>query len=122
MTKILIIDDSGLSRRILRKILTDASYEVIEAKDGFSALELFTLEHPDLVMLDLTMPGINGFEVMKQLKSIAPDTHIVIASADIQRFTIELSKKEGAEGFISKPFVEEEVLDIVSKLTKKGKT
>jgi len=120
MAKILIIDDSGLSRRIMRKILSEAGHEVIEASDGFAALELFTLEQPGIVLLDLTMPGITGIDVLKQLKSIAPATRVIIASADIQQMTKELVKQEGADGFINKPFVEEEVLTLVNSLIKKG--
>ena len=120
MAKILIIDDSGLSRRIMRKILSEAGHEVIESSDGFSALELFTMEQPDIVFLDLTMPGITGIEVLKQLKSFASSAHVIIASADIQQLTKELVKQEGADGFINKPFVEEEVLTMVNSFPKKG--
>lgn len=116
MAKILIIDDSMLSRRMLRKILEEASYEVIEAVDGYSALEIFSLENPDLVMLDLTMPGINGFEVLKQLKEIRPSAKVVVASADVQTMTKELVFSHGADGFINKPFVAEEVTDLIKKL------
>jgi len=121
MAKILIIDDSALSRRVMRKILIEAGHEVVEATDGFSALELFTIEHPQLVLLDLTMPGINGLDVLKQLKAIAPSAKVVIASADVQNLTKDLARQYGADGFINKPFVEEEVLEVVASLTEKGK-
>jgi two-component system chemotaxis response regulator CheY len=116
MIKILVIDDSSLSRRLMRKILEEASYEVIEAADGFEALEIFSLENPQLVMLDLTMPGINGFEVLKQLKSLKPDVKVVVASADVQIITRDLAFREGADGFINKPFIAEEILELVQNL------
>jgi two-component system, chemotaxis family, chemotaxis protein CheY len=116
MAKILIIDDSSLSRRFMRKILEESGHEVIEANDGFSALELFSLEQPHLVMLDLTMPGINGFEVLRQLKSIRPDVRVIVASADVQSLTKKQVFDEGADGFINKPFVSEEITDLVQKL------
>lgn len=115
MAKILIIDDSMLSRRMLRKILEEASYEVIEASDGYSAIELFSLEKPDLVMLDLTMPGINGFDVLKQLKAIKPSAKVIVASADVQTMTRDLVFSLGADGFINKPFVAEEIIDLIKK-------
>lgn len=116
MTKILVIDDSSLSRRLMRKILEEASYEVIEAADGFAALEIFSLENPQLVMLDLTMPGINGFEVLKQLKNLNPNVKVVVASADVQSMTKDLAFREGADGFINKPFIAEEILELVQNL------
>ena len=66
------------------------------------------------------MPGITGIEVLKQLKSIAPEARVIIASADIQHLTKELVKQEGADGFINKPIVEEEVLTMVNSFAKKG--
>jgi two-component system chemotaxis response regulator CheY len=116
MAKILIIDDSSLSRRLMRKILEEASFEVVEAADGFSALEVFSLEKPVLVMLDLTMPGINGFEVLKELKNLNPDVKVIVASADVQSLTRELAFREGADGFINKPFMSEEVVELVKTL------
>jgi two-component system chemotaxis response regulator CheY len=116
MAKILIIDDSSLSRRLMRTILEAESHEVIEATEGFSALELFTLEKPALVMLDLTMPGINGFEVLRQLKKINPEVKVIVASADVQSLTRKQAFEEGADGFINKPFVTQEVTDLVKKI------
>ena len=116
MAKILIIDDSALSRRMLRKILESESYNVIEAADGFSALEVFSLENPDLVMLDLTMPGINGFDVLKQLKGMKQSIKVLIASADIQSITREMVMNLGADGFVNKPFNPEQILESIQKL------
>lgn len=116
MAKILIIDDSSMSRRMLRNILEGASHEVIEAPDGYSALEIFSLEKPQLVMLDLTMPGINGFEVLKQLKSINPAIKVIVASADVQSMTKDHAYKEGADGFVNKPFVSDEIVELVQTL------
>lgn len=116
MAKILVIDDSSLSRRLMRRILEDAGHEVIEANEGYSALEIYTLEKPGLVMLDLTMPGINGFEVLKQIKSINPDTRVIVASADVQSLTRAQVFEVGADGFVNKPFITEEVVDLVKKL------
>jgi two-component system chemotaxis response regulator CheY len=116
IARILIIDDSSLSRRLMRKILEEASFEVLEASDGFSALEVFSLEKPALVMLDLTMPGINGFEVLRKLKSLNPAINVIVASADVQSLTREQAFREGADGFINKPFVAEEVVELVQTL------
>lgn len=116
MAKILIIDDSSLSRRLMRKILEDASYEVVEAKDGYSAFEVYTIEKPHLVMLDLTMPGINGFEVLKQLKKTNPSVKVIVASADVQSLTREQVLREGADGFVNKPFVAGEITELIQTI------
>lgn len=117
MAKILIIDDSHLSRRMMRKILEEDNHQVIEAIDGYSALEVFSLENPHLVMLDLTMPGMNGFEVLKKLKAINPATKVVVATADIQTQTRSQAVEEGADGFLTKPFTPQQVKELVNNLT-----
>ena len=68
MAKILIVDDSAMSRRILRRILETADHSVIEADDGMVAIEKYFLEKPDLVMLDLLMKGISGMEVLQKIR------------------------------------------------------
>lgn len=113
MKKILIVDDSNLSRRILGRILVGAGYEIIEATDGFSALEQYSLENPDLVVLDLTMEGMHGLDVLEKLRQMNPQVRIVVASADIQTSTHELVRAAGAAAFINKPFDEKVVLDTV---------
>src|SRR5512133_769530 len=102
MARILIIYDASLARREIRVRLEQDSHELFEASEGFSALELFILEKPALVMLDLTMPGINGFEVLRQLKSINPEVKVIVASADVQSLTRKQVFDEGADGFINK--------------------
>lgn len=118
MAKILIIDDSALSRRLLRRIVESAGHQAIEAIDGVSGLEAYFLERPDLVLLDLTMPGMYGLDVLKKLRELDPAARVLVASADIQSFTQELALQAGAAGFITKPFVAGPVLAaITSALT-----
>src|SRR5580698_471246 len=102
MQKILIVDDSSLSRRISRSILVEAGYEVIESADGMSALENYAIEKPDLVFLDMTMKGMNGLEVLQKLRAMDPKARVVIATADIQSSTRTLTADAGASGFVSK--------------------
>lgn len=109
MAKILIIDDSALSRRLLKNILENLNHQVIEAADGLSGIEIFSIEDPDCVFLDLTMPGMYGIDVLKSILDINKDSKIIIASADIQKTTKELSEITGAKAFINKPFDAEEI-------------
>ena len=108
--KILIVDDSALSRRTLRRILESAGYEVVEANDGMTALELYFLEKPALVLLDLVMKGMYGLEVLVKLREMDPKALVVVASADIQSSTRKMVDEAGALGFINKPFVTEQVI------------
>ncbi|HEY9660412.1 MAG TPA: response regulator, partial [Allocoleopsis sp.] len=72
MAKILIVDDSNLSRRTLRSILEPQGHTIVEAKDGIAAIEQYFLEKPDLVLLDLVMPEIGGLEVLQKLREMDP--------------------------------------------------
>src|SRR3954466_2843588 len=116
MAKILIVDDSGMSRRTLRKILEPAGHEIIEAEEGVTALEHFFLEKPDLVLLDLTMTGMYGIEVLNKMREMDPQARVIIASADIQSSTREMVDAGGASAFINKPFTSDKVLGAVSRV------
>lgn len=114
MAKILVVDDSGMSRRTLRKILEPAGHQVTEAADGIAALEHYYLDKPDLVLLDLTMTGMYGIDVLKKLREMDPQVRVIVGSADIQSSTRALVEEAGASAFINKPFTVAQVLDAVS--------
>ena len=120
--KILIVDDSALSRRTLRRILESAGYEVVEAEDGMTALELYFLEKPNLVLLDLVMKGMYGLEVLVKLREMDPKALVVVASADIQSSTRQMVDEAGALAFINKPFVSEQVIAAVETALAEGAT
>lgn len=113
MTTILVVDDSAMSRRMLRRILEPAGHTVLEAGDGLAALERYALDRPGLVLLDMTMRGMHGLDVLAQLRALDPDARVVVATADIQRSTRELVAQGGARGFVAKPFEAERVLEAV---------
>ena len=120
--KILIVDDSALSRRTLRRILESADYEVVEADDGMTALEVYFLEKPGLVLLDLVMKGMYGIDVLVKLRELDQQARVVVASADIQSSTRKMVDEAGALGFINKPFVSEQVVAAVEKALAEGVT
>jgi two-component system, chemotaxis family, chemotaxis protein CheY len=114
--KILVVDDSGLARRLIRKILEELEYEVEDVSDGAQALERYLLNHHDAVILDLLMHGMYGADVLVKLKQLNPKLPVIIASADIQKTTREQVKDGGAAAMINKPVTKEqlaEVLDVV---------
>jgi two-component system chemotaxis response regulator CheY len=118
--KIMVVDDSALSRRTLRRILEDAGYGVVEAEEGMAALELYFIEKPDLVLLDLVMKGMYGLDVLSKLREMDAGVRVIVASADIQTSTRAQVFEAGAADFINKPFSAEGVLGAVNAALGKG--
>jgi two-component system, chemotaxis family, chemotaxis protein CheY len=114
--KIMVVDDSALSRRTLRRILEGAGYSVVEAEEGMAALELYFIEKPDLVLLDLVMKGMYGLDVLAKLREMDAGARVIVASADIQTSTRALVEEAGATAFINKPFSRENVLGAVNSV------
>lgn len=111
--KILVVDDSGLARRLIRKILEELGHEVEEAADGSEALERYLLNRHDAVILDLLMHGMYGVDVLQKLKQLNPDLPVIVASADIQRTTRDQVKENGAAGMINKPVSKEQLAEVL---------
>jgi two-component system, chemotaxis family, chemotaxis protein CheY len=108
--KVLIVDDSALTRRSLRQILETAGCEVVEAENGLDALERYFLDKPDVVLLDLVMRGMYGLDVLQKIRELDPSARIVVVSADIQTSSQDLAGEAGAAAFINKPFDKTEIL------------
>jgi two-component system chemotaxis response regulator CheY len=112
----MVVDDSALSRRTLRRILEGAGYSVVEAEEGMAALELYFIEKPELVLLDLVMKGMYGLDVLTKLRELDAGARVIVASADIQTSTRALVEEAGATDFINKPFSTENVLGAVNSV------
>jgi two-component system chemotaxis response regulator CheY len=122
MARILVVDDSNLSRKTSRRILEAGGHSVVDVPDGLSALERYALDPPDLVLLDVTMTDMNGLEVLQQLRLIDPAARVVMATADVQSSTRELALQGGAAGFVTKPLNQEAVLTAVANALGNVKT
>lgn len=117
--KILIVDDSALSRKLMKKILQQVSdCQLVEVSDSLVAFETILAELPDLVLLDLNMEGINGLELLTSIKQVQPNLKVMIASADIQKATIDEAIQKGALDYITKPFNDKEILTKVENALK----
>jgi DNA-binding response OmpR family regulator len=101
--KILIVDDEEKIRELINKYLVNEGFEVIEAADGYQALELAASENPDLIVLDWLLPGISGLEVCRQVrqKSAIP---IIMLTAKTEEIDKLLGLELGADDYITKPF------------------
>ena len=105
MAKILVADDSRTSRRMLLDIIRGLEFdEIIEATDGNDAVAKFDEHQPDVVTLDITMPGMDGIEVLKTIKAKNPNVKAVMITAAAQSSKIMEAIKIGAEEFIAKPY------------------
>lgn len=103
--KIMIVDDAMFMRKCIRRVLEAGGYgEIQEAQDGEEAVRLFQEYKPDLTILDITMPGKSGLEVLEELKALKPDAKVVMCSAIGQESMIQKAILAGAEDFIVKPF------------------
>jgi two-component system, chemotaxis family, chemotaxis protein CheY len=111
--KVLVVDDSGLARRLVRKILEELGYEVEEVSDGAQALERYLFNHHDAVILDLLMHGMYGVEVLQKLKELNPNLPVIVASADIQRSTRDQVRECGAAAMINKPVTKEQLAEVL---------
>ncbi len=115
--KILIADDAAFMRKMIRSTLSSAGYtEFIEAQNGAEAVKLFASENPDLVLLDVTMPEMDGLEALKRIMAISPSARVIMCSAIGQDATIMNAIRIGASDFIVKPFKKEQLADMVTNL------
>lgn len=112
MPRILLIDDSAFARKTI-KLLLGEQYSYVEANDGLSGLEAYFLYKPDLVILDITMPGVNGLEILQQLKTLDNHANVIICSADIQEYSRVRALELGAAAFLGKPVTSESLLAVV---------
>ncbi|OGH59151.1 MAG: hypothetical protein A3G34_02380 [Candidatus Lindowbacteria bacterium RIFCSPLOWO2_12_FULL_62_27] len=112
MARVLVIDDDKDTMRILEAKLTDAGYQVLQAADGREGLEKAKLTKPDLILLDVMMPEIDGLSLLRQLKFDAQTDKIpvVIMTAKGEKME-KLFEMEGAEAYLTKPFVFADLLD-----------
>ena len=111
---ILVVDDEPVLRAIVREILHEEGYTVIEAADGRVMLEIIARERPDLVLMDVMMPGVDGREAYRQLRSRPEhrDVPVVMMSAAVQPHGLDPS----IAGFMAKPFDISELVDLVASL------
>jgi len=103
--KILVVDDNNDSRELVVKVLKNQGYEMIEAIDGEEALEKAMSEKPDLILMDISIPKLNGYEVTKRLKSLEEVKEIPVVALTAHAMKGDRAKaiEAGCEGYISKP-------------------
>ncbi len=120
---ILVVDDNNGIRRLMSEFLNQQGFNVKEASDGLSALQLIMKEKPKLVLLDLRMPGLSGMETLAKLRDLAPETIVVIMSAYFDSKDIKKAVEEKLfKHSITKPFDLEKVGILIRDLMKKSES
>ena len=118
MAKILIVDDSRTSLKMLRNILESNGHEIIdEAVNGQEGVQKFQALKPDVVTLDITMPVVDGVEALKMIKALDPESKVVMVTAAGQKNKMIECIKAGANEFLTKPFEQQEIVDVINKMS-----
>lgn len=117
MVKVLLVDDSWVARLGMNKLLVSLGHSVSEVSDGLQALELLKASPPDVVFLDLLMPGLDGFGVLQALGDQQISVPVFVLSADIQETTLKKCRDLGARGCLPKPPTREAIEVALRTLT-----
>lgn len=114
--RILIVDDAAFMRMMIKDILTKSNFDVVgEAANGEDAIQKFVDLRPDLVTLDITMPGMDGVSVLKKIKEHDPTARVVMCSAMGQQAMVVEAIQNGARDFINKPFHPQKVVETLRR-------
>ncbi len=118
MSKILIVDDSPTETHILTQMLDKNGYQVVTAESGEAGVEVAKKELPDLVLMDVVMPGLNGFQATRQLKKEATTAHIpvVIVTTKDQETDKIWGMRQGAKDYLTKPVQEESLINTIQAI------
>ena len=117
MAKILVVDDAAFMRKVIRDALTKNGYtDIYEAVDGADAVEKYSEIHPDLVLMDITMPNMDGLEALKAIRAKDGSANVVMCTAMGQEAMVVEAVQAGTKDFIVKPFKEDRLIKTVSSI------
>ncbi len=122
MTTILVTDDSTAQRELIAELLTDSGFSVRTANDGSQALEKVKETAFDLIILDVVMPELNGYQVCRHLKSDPNTQHIPVILCSTKNTEVDhyWGRKQGADAYIVKPFPPDQLIETVKELLSKA--
>ncbi|ONI46348.1 two-component system response regulator [Candidatus Epulonipiscium fishelsonii] len=117
MANILVVDDAAFMRMMIKDILSKNGYNVVgEGENGVKAIEKYKELKPDLVLMDITMPEMDGIQALKEIRAFDPAAKIVMCSAMGQQGMVIEAIQSGARDFIVKPFQADRILEAVKKV------
>lgn len=112
---VLVVDDEPIMRSLLEKILAKDGYRTLMAEDGEAALEVLESQQVSIVLSDIKMPGMNGFDLLKVLKSTYPEIGVIMMTAFGDTFTVKDALLLGADEYVTKPFKRHEISLVVER-------
>ncbi len=112
---VLVVDDELMMRKLVEKILTRDGYQVLQAEDGAEALKLLEQKRVEIVISDIKMPGVNGFELLKLVKERYPKISVVMMTAYGDTYSVKDALLLGADEYITKPFKSHEIALVVER-------
>lgn len=119
MAKIMTVEDSEFERELIKRYLAKGGYkEIIEAESAEKAIKKYKKERPDLVLMDVRLPGMDGLECFEKLKKINPLVKVIALTIVLRKDAIDKAKRLGVKDYIVKPIKETELLDSVKKVLK----
>jgi len=121
MLRILIAEDDKGTRRLMEDVLSDAGYEPLSARNGLEALEILEHKHVDLIVLDIMMPGMDGYELLRQLRESGQDQPVLMVTAKQTMPDKRKGFQLGADDYMTKPIEEEEMLLRIAALLRRSK-
>ena len=114
----LVVEDNAMNMELLCQLLEDADYEPLSAYDGVEGVEMAEAQLPDLILMDISMPLMNGLDATKVLKSTPATAHIpvIIVTAHALDSERQRAKETGCDGFLTKPVEEEALAELIETL------
>jgi two-component system, chemotaxis family, chemotaxis protein CheY len=116
MAKVLLVDDAAFMRMRCARLLREEGHDVIEAANGREAVDMYQSERPDAVLMDITMPEMDGLEALRAIRAVDPHAQVAMLTAMGQQAIVIEAIKSGARDFVVKPFEKDRVLAAVAKL------
>jgi two-component system chemotaxis response regulator CheY len=113
MSRILLIDDDEMTLMMLRTILTDAGFTVAATADGPRGIDLYKELRPELVLLDVGLPGMSGMQVLREVRKIDPEANVIVISGYSSQAAVKEAMKNGARHFLEKPVDGRKLIDTV---------
>ncbi|HEV8637846.1 MAG TPA: response regulator [Chloroflexota bacterium] len=116
MAKVLVVDDAAFMRMRCSRFLNEKGHEVVEAGDGDQAVKLYQEVRPDAVLMDVTMPKMDGLTALKEIRKIDPRARIAMVTAMGQQSVVVEALKSGARDFVMKPFEADRLIAALDRI------
>ena len=115
MPKVMVVDDAAFVRRRCKNMLVENGFDVVEAANGLEAISVYMESLPDMVLMDISMPGLGGLAALREIMKIDPSAKVAMVTAMGQQALVMEAFKTGAVDFVIKPFDQDQVLDTINR-------